>query len=169
VHYWKAWKFRGDIVTEREQEARDIIKAYLGWSFCAGLIPVPGVDLAALTALHVNMIRDIGKIYDVPLKRAGITPIVSALVGAVIPTVVADSSVSSMVKGIPVIGTALGMAVLPGLSTAATYAVGRVFIQHFELGGNFFNFDPAALRNFFKSEFEAARKHMGKEAAPASA
>jgi len=156
-------------MTERNKEAQDIIKSYVGWSVCAGLIPVPGIDLAALTALHVNMIRDIGKVYDVPFKRAGITPIVSALVGAVLPTVVADSSVSTVVKGIPVIGSMLGLAVMPGLSVAATYGVGRVFIQHFELGGDFLNFDLAAMRNFFKAEFESVRKHMRREAAPASA
>ena len=48
-------------------------------------------------------------------------------------------------------------------SGAYTWALGRVFIQHFESGGTFLNFDAEKVREHFKAEFEEGRK-MAKSA-----
>ena len=60
----------------------------------------------------------------------------------------------------------LGVLTAPVFTTASTYAVGKVFIQHFEAGGNVLNFDPEAMREHFKDEFEqGVSKAKGKPAA----
>jgi uncharacterized protein (DUF697 family) len=61
------------------------------------------------------------------------------------------------VKFLPVIGTTVGLLTMPGLSVAATYAVGKVFIAHFEAGGTLLDFDPEKVREHFRAEFEASR------------
>jgi hypothetical protein len=58
---------------------------------------------------------------------------------------------------IPVVGTLLGGVAMPVLSGASTYAVGKVFIQHFASGGTFLTFDPAAVREYFMQELENGR------------
>ena len=39
-------------------------------------------------------------------------------------------------------------------ASASTYAVGRVFIQHFASGGTFLDFKPEEVRDFFNAEFK---------------
>jgi hypothetical protein len=46
---------------------------------------------------------------------------------------------------------------MPAFGAAATYAVGQVFIQHFESGGTFLDFDPDKVREHFRQEFDRAR------------
>jgi hypothetical protein len=45
---------------------------------------------------------------------------------------------------------------MPGFAAAVTWAMGRVFIQHFETGGTLLDFNAEKMRDYFKSEFEAA-------------
>jgi len=40
--------------------------------------------------------------------------------------------------------------VLPGMAAAATYAMGRVFVMHFESGGTFLDLDPAKAEAHFR-------------------
>ena len=44
-----------------------------------------------------------------------------------------------------------------GLSAAATYAIGKVFVNHFEGGGTLANFSPEAVKADLKREYEGAR------------
>ena len=43
---------------------------------------------------------------------------------------------------------------MPVLAGAATYAVGKVFIQHFESGGTFLNFNPESVRGYYEAMFK---------------
>ena len=51
-------------------------------------------------------------------------------------------------KYVPVFGFLVGA--IPAITTAAgiTYAIGKVFIQHFELGGALLDFDAAKTRAY---------------------
>ena len=56
-------------IEENHVQASKIITKYLGWSAGAAFIPVPGFDLAAVTAVQIKMIADIAKVYGVPFKK----------------------------------------------------------------------------------------------------
>jgi len=45
----------------------------------------------------------------------------------------------------------------PVYGAAATYALGRVFLLHFDQGGTFLDFDPNESRHHFREEFEKAK------------
>jgi hypothetical protein len=49
------------------------------------------------------------------------------------------------------------MALLGG---ASTYAVGRVFIQHFESGGTLLTFDPAKVRDYYTHQLDTGHKRI---------
>jgi hypothetical protein len=49
----------------------------------------------------------------------------------------------------------IGMAVF---GTASTYAVGSVFIQHFETGGTLLTFDAEKVRDFYAQQFREGRQ-----------
>lgn len=59
---------------------------------------------------------------------------------------------------IPVIG--LGGVVVPSaiIFGAVTFAVGKVFVQHFETGGTLLDFDPVAVEAFFTKKMQEGRK-----------
>ena len=139
----------------RRLEAANIIKIYMGWSAGAAFLPLPLLDIAAVTALQVKMVADLADTYDVPFSKNVVKTVIGGLLGGILPTALARGA-SSIVKAIPGVGSILGAITAPAFSTAATYAVGRVFQQHFEAGGNVLNFDPDAMRGYFRDEYDKA-------------
>jgi len=142
---------------DRKKRAQDLIKYHSYASGALGLIPVPGADVAAVSASQLNMIHKLAKLYDVEFAQERTRAIVVALLGGVMPGALSTSVLGSAVKAVPFVGTVLGMAVMPALSLAATQALGRVFAQHFETGGTLLNFDVDAMREHFAKELERAK------------
>ena len=142
----------------RVAEANALVRKYMNWSFVGGIVPVPLADVAAVTGVQLKMLYELSKLYGVPFKAHLAKPIVASLMGSVGPSAAAGGVLALGIKTVPVIGTMLGLLTMPALSVAATYAVGRVFIAHFESGGTLLDFDPVKMRAHFRAEFEAARK-----------
>ncbi len=150
---------------QREAAAKPIVTKYIYWSMGAGLIPVPFVDLAAVSAAQIKMLYDLAKHYDVPFSKGRVKSLVGALVGGVIPTQV-GAGVMSLTKAVPFLGTAAGIITVPVLAGASTYALGKVFIQHFESGGTFLDFNPTEVRQYFEQHLESGKtvaREMAKE------
>jgi hypothetical protein len=57
-----------------------------------------------------------------------------------------------MLKAIPFVGTVVSALALPALSSGATYAIGKAFMQHFASGGTFLDFNPPDYREFIKAQ-----------------
>jgi sugar phosphate isomerase/epimerase len=56
--------------------------------------------------------------------------------------------------GVEVVGTFVGTPSMVLFCGASTYALGKVFVQHFESGGTFLDFEPAKVKEYFQKEFE---------------
>jgi uncharacterized protein (DUF697 family) len=136
---------------DRRARATQVVKRLSLWSGAAGLIPLPLIDLAAVGGVQVEMLRRISKIYGVPFSQNSGKAVIAGVVGSMIP---ASSGVgaASLIKGMPVLGTAIGMLTTPTLSVGATYAIGMAFIQHFETGGTLLDFNPPDYREFLKPQ-----------------
>jgi uncharacterized protein (DUF697 family) len=142
----------------REDRALHVVHNFMGWSFAGGLIPVPLVDLAAVTAIQLRMLQRLSEIYEIPFSRNLVKELVSSLLGAAVPSMVSTGLKGAGLNMVPVIGPLLGAVLVPGLSSATTYAIGKVFIQHFESGGTFLDFKPAEVREHFRRVFAEARQ-----------
>lgn len=151
----------------RAEGAQRLVNRHALYSAAAGLVPVPVFDLAAITAVQIKMLKDMADYYGIPFQSDLGKSLVSALIGGVVPTKLTYGVAGSMIKGVPVIGQLLGIFTAPAFASASTYAVGKVFIAHFEAGGTLLDFDPAKMRQHFKSEYEAA--HTNVTATPAAA
>ena len=121
------------------------------WSGAAGLIPVPFVDLAAIGGVQIQMLSRISQIYGIPFAKNRGKALIASLAGSMIP---ASSGIgaASIVKGIPIVGTAVGAIAMPLLSAGATYAIGMAFIQHFASGGTLLDFNARDYREFIKAQ-----------------
>lgn len=138
-------------------EAARVISQAVKWSAAAAIVPVPYLDLVALGAVQVRMVRDLARAYDVDADSETTKVAVSALLGTLAPAVVSGSLLGSSLKLIPVGGTILGSVGLAAFGSAATYAVGKIFVAHFEKGGTLSSFSAQAVEADLKKEFAAAK------------
>ena len=151
-----------------QTDPMQVVKKYTWWAAGAGLIPFPAVDMAAVTGVQVKMLKDLADIYKVDFPREKGKVAIGALVGGVAPTQLARGFLGSVIKGVPVLGPAVGGATVPIFAGASTYAVGRVFIQHFASGGTFLDFDPAKVRKYYSEQFERGKKVAADAPEPAA-
>ncbi len=141
----------------REERLEKISKNHILASMGLGLIPIPLVDMVALTGVQLNMIRKIADEYNVPFKQERGKSIISALIGGLFSLQV-GITLSSAIKCVPVIGQTVGTVTMPIISGASTYAIYKVFVQHFEAGGTILDLDPAKVKSFFSEQFTQGKK-----------
>ncbi|MDB4438674.1 DUF697 domain-containing protein [bacterium] len=149
-------------MTEEEKKAKSghsnsIIKNHMIWSMGAGFIPIPIADFFAVSAIQLDMIRQLCKVYDINFKETEGKAVITALTGSGLARLGARA-----VKFIPGVGSVLGGITMAVLSGGSTYALGEVFKKHFETGGTFLDFDPSRLKKFYDEKFEKG-KQMARE------
>jgi uncharacterized protein (DUF697 family) len=127
------------------------------WSMGAGLIPIPLVDIATVSGVQLKMLSELAKVYDVKFSKNAGKSIISALIGGVSADALSKSYITSAIKSIPIIGI-VGSVSMPIFSGAATWAIGKVFIQHFASGGTFLDFDPKKVKDYFMNLFKQGQE-----------
>ncbi|MEO1624798.1 MAG: DUF697 domain-containing protein [Bacteroidota bacterium] len=140
--------------SDRSKHADTIIRNHVIWSMGAGLIPVLIADIFAVSALQLDMIRQMAKIYDVDFQETQGKAIVTSLTGSTLARIGAGS----LIKLIPGVGSLLGGVTVSVFAGASTYALGEVFKQHFNSGGTILDFDPDRLRKYYTEKFEKGKK-----------
>lgn len=142
----------------KEIGAQQIVNKYALGSGAVSLVPIPMVDMVAVTAVQAKMVTSLAKHYGVPMTggqwlKTGI----ASLVAGVAPNALAGGLAGEAIRQLPVVGSMLKIAVVPGFAMAVSYAIGKVFIAHFEAGGTLLDFNPEKVRSHFSQEFAAAR------------
>jgi len=143
----------GTAADGRRASAMKMVERFSVWSGVAGIIPVPFVDLAAVGGVQIQMLRRISKIYGVPFSENRGKSLIASLAGSMIPAS-SGMGVASIMKSVPVVGTAVSGILMPAFSAGATYAIGMAFIQHFASGGTLLDFKPSDYRELIKAQKE---------------
>jgi uncharacterized protein (DUF697 family) len=157
-----------DMPEQRDQAASRLVDRFAVWSGVAGLVPVPVVDVLAVGALQVQMLRRLSQIYDVEFSENRGKALIAALAGCMIPAT-SGMGAASALKAIPVVNLLAAGFVMPVLSAGATYAIGKAFIQHFESGGTLLDFNPPDYREFVKAQKEMwESRTRGRSSSPSS-
>ena len=142
-------------------KAEQTIKHHMLAAAGIGLVPLPWVGLVALAGLQLNLLRSLAGIYGVEFS----SQIGKSAIGAL---VVSDLSVSLstglgiLAKGLPGIGWAVGAASGALLGAASTYALGKVFVQHFESGNTFLTFDPDKVKAYYAQQYAQGKDEVRK-------
>jgi len=142
---------------KRRERADALIRRHVVWSSGAGLIPIPLADIAAVTAVQVNLLRDLTKLYNSELPEPVLENFVTALTGGMFARIGA-----SAVKAIPGIGSLLGGASMSIMSGASTYAVGRVAKRHLEMAGSLAKVDLAVAKREYRADYERGKEYVTK-------
>jgi uncharacterized protein (DUF697 family) len=130
-----------------------IVKDHVLWSIGAGLVPLPVLDIVAVAAVQLDMLKQLASAYGVPFSESEGKAWVAALAGNVAARVGANA-----IKLIPGLGTLLGGVSMSLLAGASTYAMGQVAAGHFERGGTFGNLDFTSARRIYEEELERGRE-----------
>ncbi|MDP2902598.1 MAG: DUF697 domain-containing protein [Methylovulum sp.] len=138
---------------EKLEEAQEIVQTSMYYAMGLGIVPVPIFDFVAVSVVQLDMLRRLCKLYEVKFLKGKGKNILGALVGGGFSATVSPL-LASLVKLIPLVGTTLGALSMPILAGSSTYAVGKVFIQHFESGGTFLDFDPKAVKEFYAEKLK---------------
>lgn len=137
----------------KQGEADKIVRKYVLLTSGTGLIPLPLVDLAAITTMQMLMIRSLSNLYGIPFSEQRSKTLITALLSGSQMYLIANS----FAKFIPVLGY-IGWAAPAALTAGTlTYAIGRVFTEHFELGGTLLDFDADKVKNFFADKLKEGR------------
>jgi uncharacterized protein (DUF697 family) len=143
---------------DKQQQAAKIVKTHMWLSMAAGFIPVPVVDLVAVSGVQLKMLAEISKTYDVPFQENRGKAAMTSLVGFILPSTMAYGAFGSLLKAVPIVGVLAGAPAMALFCGAYSWALGNVFIQHFASGGTFLTFDPEKVKEHFKAQFEEGRK-----------
>jgi len=155
-------KAREDI--SRVGRAEAIIRRHVLWSVGAGVVPVPILDLIAISGVQLKMLSELSELYGLSFSEDIAKKLIGSLFSSALGVGVGTALALSIGKIVPVLGSALGIVAVPVVAGAFTHATGRVFIMHFEAGGTLLDFDPHAMRSYFKQELERAKETVAKVA-----
>lgn len=138
----------------RSNHADTIIRNHVVWAMGAGMIPILIADILAVSALQLDMIRQLCKVYEVDFEETQGKALVTSLTSSALARIGA----ASLIKLVPGIGSFIGGAAESVFAGASTYALGEVFKKHFSSGGTILDFDPDRLRKMYKDKFEKGKK-----------
>lgn len=139
-----------------EAQADSIIKKHMALAMAGGAIPVPLLDLAAVTAVQLDMLKRLAGTYAVPFDGGSARSFVTSLTTALVGTTAARVG-ASLVKLVPGVGTLAGGAAQVVLTGASTYAVGNLFKRLFREGRTIDELTVDAVREELMSYYEAGQ------------
>ncbi len=126
-----------------------------------GLIPFRILSTAAVAGIQLKMIHALSKEYEVEFSQNRCKSIIAALVGAG-SSLSFTLNLAPLLKTIPVIGTTASIITMSFFSGVSTFAVGKVFILHFESGGSLLTFDTEKMREYYTGALKSGKEELRK-------
>ncbi|MFM8277726.1 MAG: YcjF family protein [Cyanobium sp.] len=145
--------------SERLAKASILVKNYTLASAAIALVPLPLLDQIVLISLQLKMIHELAKIYDIPFQPNIASAIVSSLLSGVTGGLMAKA-LQSLAKSVPVLAT-LGSGSIAISSASVTFALGSVFIKHFEDNGTFININLEWMKSMFHQQLTSSEADGG--------
>ena len=145
---------------KRKKAAVETVERFALWSAGIALVPLPIVDLAALSLLQLKMLRLLTEIYGIDYSRQKGKIYVAALLSFIVPASLLVRF-SGLWIALRFVAPPAGAFVLPAMAWACTQAVGLVFMRHFENGGTLDDFAPEESRRHLKRLYPRAKSRPG--------
>ena len=74
------------------------------WASGGGLIPVPLLDMVAITAVEVKMLKELSALYELPFKEHQVKSILASLLAGVGAPALGAAVTASLFKSVPILG-----------------------------------------------------------------
>ncbi|PON14000.1 GTPase [Candidatus Entotheonella serta] len=144
---------------DKTTRALQIVKQHALSAIGVSIVPLPLVDVALLSGIQIAMLYRLAELYGVDFVSNARKPVLASVLGGGLSFSL-SANLATLLRSLPRVGLIAGLISTPLFGAAATYAVGRVFIQHFESGSTFLTFDPQRVRAYFVEQFEAGKEEM---------
>jgi len=141
----------------QEKDIDSIITRHVYWAVGAGLIPIPIADIAAVTAVQIDMLKQVCAFYNIDYSEEKGKSWISALASSSMSALVAKIG-SSALKVVPVVGTLAGAASMSIVSGASTYALGKAFASHFAEGGSLSDLNKEKVKKIYEEKLKEGKK-----------
>jgi len=139
------------IVQAKSDEASDLIKKHALMASGASLIPIIGVDTAAMTAVQFRMLERLCEVYNVPFEshqaRAIVTSFISSVASRMTSFVV--HKYFHTFSSFGALADNLTNAAVSGFFTAAS---GEIYKLHFESGESLETLDFSHFYEYFQEQ-----------------
>lgn len=126
-----ALKNRAGLEAKRA-EASKIVNIAAGAAAAVGATPIPFSDAIALVPIQGAMIAKISQVYGMEVSSDIAIPIISALAGVTGTTLIGRTLLSSLLKFVPIVGTATGGAIAATTAATLTKGLGELYIATLE-------------------------------------
>ncbi|MBI2567035.1 MAG: DUF697 domain-containing protein [Candidatus Schekmanbacteria bacterium] len=131
----------------------EVVRRHVLFAMGLGLIPIPILDFVAISAIQLDMLRQLCRLYGHSFSESEGKYWVTSLTGSYLARLGATA-----IKAIPGIGSLVGGVSMSVLSGAATYAIGKVFLRHFDAGGSPFDINLGKYREYYEEQFEKGKR-----------
>ena len=159
-------KLESEESKDLQTQGEKIVMDHVGFSMVAGAIPFPIVDIVAVTAIQVDMLKQLARTYGIDFNLERGKSLASSIMGATVGSLLGRAGASAL-KAVPGVGTILGIGSQVIFAGASTFALGKVFQSHFEENGTLLSIDLEEMKKQFESFFnkgkEIAKNLKGKQ------
>lgn len=143
---------------ERRFKAENLIKNHVMAAGAMSVVPLPLVDVAAITVVQLRMIQKLAAMYGTSFSESRVRNTLAGLAGGVVGHGAGVITALSLAKAIPGLGWILGMVSLPVVVGASTYAIGRVYVRHFEEGGSIYDISVDSAKSYYNEQLEKGKR-----------
>jgi uncharacterized protein (DUF697 family) len=147
----------------RRLYADQTVKHWCQWASVAGFVPVPVVDILSISATQAKMVHSLCQIYDKQFHREAVSSIISGLLGGSLTGLVSASLAYTLIKNIPLVGTTFSVLTQPAVAYGITYALGAVFIQHFEADREMSELSVKEVEDYFLEQYKKGKALFSKK------
>jgi uncharacterized protein (DUF697 family) len=138
---------------DKTAQAEKIVRNHVFGSVAAVVVPLPLLNVAILGGIQLRMLNKLAAHYEVDFEEQRANAIIGTLGG-----VSMAGAAVSLLRLIPGVGTALTAMSALAVTPASTYALGQVFIKHFESGGTFLTFDAEKAKGDYEDQLEEGKR-----------
>ena len=143
---------------ERRSRAENLIKNHVMAAGALSIVPLPLLDIAAITVVQLRMIQKLATMYGKTFSESLVRNTIAGLAGGVVGHGAGVLAALSLAKVIPGPGSLFGMVSLPLVVGASTYAVGRVYLRHFEEGGSIYDITVENVKGYYNEQLEKGKR-----------
>mgnify|MGYP001807681407 CR=1 FL=1 len=115
----------------RLAQAFRIVDRHKMYAGLGGLVPMPAVNVASVTAVNLRMVKVLSDLYGIAFERDKMRSVVLGLMGGAAPTGLAAATATTLSFAAPLAG-AFGLVVSTVVAATLTRRIGLYFVERFE-------------------------------------
>ena len=120
----------------RRAAAMEIVRVHTGLCVAAHFVPAPGLSSVFIAGIHLQMVEKLTRHYGIAFDRHQARPVLQSL---------ALGATHGLVSRLPMFTPWLRIVGWPVLLATYTHQIGKSYVDHYESGGPFENFEPQQL------------------------